>query len=185
MGIADRMGFKPDLAGTYTMQLVVENDRCLLSEPCTVTINAGPSENLWIEMHWTHGGDDMDLHLVKDNGAFESDDDCFYENCIPGDQGSILDWGEEGELDDPRLDLDDIDGVGPENINIAEPADGLYTVFVHDFPSSLYTGENEVSVRIHLDGEVVYEGVKVISGEDTYTPFAMIEWPSREVQAIE
>ena len=79
MGIADRMGFKPDLAGTYTMQLVVENDRCLLSEPCTVTINAVPSENLWIEMHWTHGGDDMDLHLVKDNGAFESDDDCFYE----------------------------------------------------------------------------------------------------------
>ena len=59
-GIADRYGFRPDMAGDYTMQLVVENDRCLLSEPCTVDIQAIPNENLWVEMHWEHAGDDMD-----------------------------------------------------------------------------------------------------------------------------
>ena len=184
-GIADRMGFRPDLAGSYTMQLVVENDRCIQSEPCTVEIEATPSENLWIEMHWEHSGDDMDLHLVRNNGEYDSDDDCHYGNCIPDEYGSILSWGEEGTLDDPRLDLDDIEGKGPENINIEEPAEGLYTVVVHDYPSSVYEGDNRVHIRVHLDGEIVYEDSKVISGEDTYTPFVHIEWPSKLIQAIE
>ena len=55
-GIADRYGFQPDMAGDYTMQLVVENDRCMLSEPCTVDIQAVPNENLWVEMHWVGSG---------------------------------------------------------------------------------------------------------------------------------
>ena len=162
-----------------------ENDRCMVSEPCTVSVNAVPNENLWVEMHWEHSGDDMDLHLLRNNGAYESEDDCYYGNCIPDMYGSILSWGEEGTLDDPRLDLDDIEGTGPENVNIEEPASGLYTVVVHDFPSSVYQGENKVTVRIHLDGEVVYEGTKSISGEDSYVPFAMIEWPSKLVQPIQ
>ena len=182
-GIADRYGFRPDMAGDYTMQLVVENDRCLLSEPCTVDIQAIPNENLWVEMHWEHAGDDMDLHLVRNNGAYESDMDCYYGNCIPDEYGSILSWGAEEA--NPRLDLDDIEGTGPENINIEEPAQGLYTVVVHDFPSSVYEGDNDVTIRIHLDGEVVLEETKTISGEDQYVPFALIEWPSKLVQTID
>ena len=182
-GIADRYGFRPDLAGDYTMQLVVENDRCILSDPCTVQVTAVPSENLWVEMHWEHAGDDMDLHLVRNNGAYESDMDCHYGNCIPDEYGSILSWGDEGA--NPRLDLDDIEGTGPENINIEEPAQGLYTVAVHDFPSSVYVGPNKVTIRIHLDGELVFDQTKSISGEDQYVPFAMIEWPSKLIQAIE
>lgn len=182
-GIADRTGFRPDLAGQYTMQLIVENDRCLESEPCTVSINAVPSENLWIEMHWEHAGDDMDLHLVRNNGEYESQSDCYYGNCIPDEYGSILSWGDEGA--NPRLDLDNIEGTGPENINIEEPAQGLYTVVVHDFPSSVYDGENQVTIRIHLDGEIVFDETRAISGEDSYVPFAMIEWPSKLVQRIE
>jgi hypothetical protein len=184
-GIADRNGFQPDLAGAYTMELVVENDRCMRSEPCTVTINAVPSENLWIEVHWEHAGDDMDLHLIQNNGSYESDSDCYYGNCIPDAMGSILSWGDTGALDDPRLDLDDIEGTGPENINIEEPSQGLYSVVVHDFPSSVYEDDNAVTVRIHLDGEMVFEKTKVIAGEDQYVPFAMIEWPSKIIQEME
>ena len=32
-----------------------------------------------------------------------------------------MSWGPNGEIDDPRLDLDDVNGFGPENINIEEP----------------------------------------------------------------
>ena len=102
-------------------------------------------------------------------------------------EGSEADLGAgiAGEsIDDPSLDLDDIDNVGPENINIEEPANGLYTVVVHDFPSSVYEGSNKVTVRIHLDGEVVFEKTKNISGEDSYVPFALIEWPSKLVQGL-
>ncbi|MEC7985247.1 MAG: hypothetical protein VX278_08780, partial [Myxococcota bacterium] len=154
-GIADRYDFRPDLAGSYTVQLEVENDRCIRSEPCELTVDAVPNENLWVEMHWEHAGDDMDLHLVRNNGEYESEDDCYYGNCVSnGEIFSMLDWGIAGEsIDDPSLDLDDIDNVGPENINIEEPANGLYTVVVHDFPSSVYEGSNKVTVRIHLDGE--------------------------------
>ncbi len=184
-GIADRYGFKPDLAGSYTVQLVVENDRCIQSDPCRLTVDAVPSENLWVEMHWEHPGDDMDLHLVRNNGSYESDDDCYYGNCVSEDGLPSLDWGQGDEpIDDPSLDLDDIENVGPENINIEEPANGLYTVVVHDFPSSVYEGPNKVTVRIHLDGQVVFEDTKEIRGEDKYVPFALIEWPSKLIQGL-
>ena len=64
------------------------------------------------------------------------------------------------------------------------PANGLYTVVVHDFPSSVYEGSNKVTVRIHLDGEVVFEDTKAIQGEGKYVPFALIEWPSKLVQGL-
>ena len=74
--------------------------------------------------------------------------------------------------------------MGPENININEPAAGNYRVVVHDFPSSENQQPNKVTVRIHLNGEKVYEESKVISGEDSYTAFAEIEWPSMNIQEL-
>ena len=64
----------------------------------------------------------MDLHLIRNNGEYESEDDCYYGNCVPDAGFSTLDWGTPNDsIDDPNLDLDDIENVGPENINIAEP----------------------------------------------------------------
>lgn len=186
-GTPNRENFTPDLAGEYTFQLSVTNDRCVQSDPCQLTINALPNEDLWIEMHWQHPGDDMDLHLIKNSAGFETDGDCHYGNCITYDDiedeeeygYSTLEWGDPLlEADNPRLDLDDIDGTGPENINVDEPAPATYTVFVHDYPDSVLHKENEVTVRVHLFGEVVYEETKTISGEDEYVPFVDIDWPN-------
>ena len=127
----------------------------------------------------------MDLHLVKDNAPYESAGDCYYGNCVADYDTPSLDWGDPSSyLDDPRLDLDDIENIGPENINIADPVAGKYRVVVHDYPGSVNETPNTVTVKIHMNGELVYEEAKVISGEDTYTPFAEIAWPSMTIQEL-
>jgi hypothetical protein len=118
---------------------------------------------------------------VQAGGAYTTSSDCFYGNCVGGGP----DWGELGNwYDDPFLDLDDIPGVGPENINVEDPAPGHYTVSVHDYPGSVFTGANDVTVRIYVDGRLEYQRTKTISGEDQYVPFADIEWPSGTIDAL-
>lgn len=173
-GQQNRYNFVPDLAGTYVAQLIVHNEFGRASDPCITSVEAIPEESLWIEMFWTHSNDDMDLHLLAPNGALETNNDCYYMNCVAG---GWLDWGTIGfSEDDPSLDIDDIPGVGPENINIYDPEDGIFEVYVHDFPSSIYSGANEVTVKIYIGGSLVYEDSKTISGENSYTRFASIEW---------
>jgi hypothetical protein len=181
---ANRYGFTPDLAGEYTFELVVTNEECVKSDPCQVALTAIPMEELWVELSWEMPGDDMDLHLIKEDALFESEGDCYYGNCVSDGFGGMLDWGRMGSVeDDPRLDLDDIEGRGPENINISEPAEGSYRVVVHDYPGSVYSGANTTTVRIHLGGEMVFEKEVAISGEDSRTEVAIIDWPSMEVRS--
>ena len=121
----------------------------------------------------------MDLHIVRPNGQLETDNDCYYWNCV---SGGWLDWGIMGlGDDDPSLDLDDITGTGPENTNILAPENGTFEVWVHDFPGSVYTSANSVTVRIYLSGVLAWEGSKVISGENSYTRFAQVVWPDAVV----
>ncbi len=182
-GVQNRYGFSPDMAGNYIAQLIVTNDQCVMSDPCEVSIRAVPAEDLWIEMHWEKPGDDMDLHLVEGPAAVESDGDCYYGNCVESDYGP--DFGDGNfDGDDPHLDLDDIDGTGPENINVYAPASGIYKVIVHDYPGSVRQGDNDVTVKIHLAGELVFEETRTISGEDKYVPFAEIEWPTMAVRSL-
>ena len=178
-GDANRPDFFADLAGTYVGQLVVYNEWGRASAPCEATLEAIPRESLWVELYWEETGDDMDLHIVKPNGMLNTDNDCYYFNCV---SGGWLDWGIAGlEDDDPSLDLDDITGTGPENTNILAPENGTFEVWVHDFPGSVFTDANNVTVRIYLSGVLAWEGSHSISGEDSYTRFAQVVWPDAVV----
>ena len=77
--------------------------------------------------------------------------------------------------DDPILDFDDISGTGPENINIESPVDGVYTVVVHDYSSSVFDAANAVTVNIYLNGILSWTATRDIEGENTYTTFASID----------
>ena len=178
-GGPNRPNFSPDLAGTYVGQLVVYNEWGRASDPCEATLEAIPRESLWVELYWEHDSDDMDLHIVRPNGSLETDGDCYYWNCV---SGGWLDWGVIGFADDdPSLDIDDITGTGPENTNILFPENGVFEIWVHDFPGSVFTPANTVYVRIYLSGELAWEGSQVISGENSYTRFAQVVWPDAEI----
>ena len=125
-----------DIAGTYTAELRVTDNLGLDSVTCdnaaVVTIIAKPEEAILVQLSWRTPGDmnetdrdgtDLDLHLLHPNAQnwgnadrFEPYD-CYFKNPIP-------DWGQlENESDDPSLDIDDLNGSGPENVTLAVPED--------------------------------------------------------------
>jgi uncharacterized protein YfaP (DUF2135 family) len=129
----------------------------------------------------------MDLHLLRPDSQgggtpHDSPGDCYYANMNP-------DWGVSGfGGDDPSLDLDDIPGTGPENINIVDPAlspyDGWYQVFVHDYPMTVDNYDaNDVTVNIYLNGGLAQTYNFSMSGEDTDYYVAKIHWPTGNIQA--
>lgn len=179
-GTANRRNFTPDVAGEYIGELLVTDDSGLVSEPCYATLTATAGDGLWIEMFWTHSGDDMDLHLLQPGGALaDYVSDCYYANCTYG-----LEWGASGPSDDPILDLDDIPGTGPENINIDSPARGTYTAYVHDYPGSSYVGRNDVTLNVYWGGRLMWTDTRNVNSEGCYEPFVEVTIPGGSTSSL-
>jgi hypothetical protein len=140
---AARATFVPQLAGEYLLELAVRDDDGNVAT-CTTLVRALATEGLRIEVFWNTDGTDMDTHLMRPGGTrWFTDEDCYYANC----RGSALMWPPGGSEDDPLLDIDDVDGFGPENINIERPADGTYRVAIDAF-----RGAANTTVRIYCGG---------------------------------
>lgn len=170
----DNYRFTPDMVGGYVAELTVtDNDG--LTDSCNARVNAVPGEDLWIELFWDVEGEDMDLHLLAPAGTLESYYDCYYANCT-NFFGFGLDWGVPNFTDDdPILDLDDINFTGPENINIEEPEDGVYTVVVHDYNWSNNYGSSFATINIYIGGQLLFNDTREFTGEGTYVYYATID----------
>jgi uncharacterized protein YfaP (DUF2135 family) len=144
--------FFAPLAGSYTVLLTVENDQGEESEDTSasrVTFEAVPSDRFLVELTWDKAND-QDLHLVNlsVSEVLCSSDDTYYNNMTPVWYAS----DPEGEGANPALDIDDIDGEGPENINIDAPKAATYRIYVHHYSS--FDGPTTNTVKIWVDGEV-------------------------------
>ena len=138
---------------------------------------------LRIALTWIHAGDDMDLHILNgtDSSLLNGAQDCHYANCLNG-----LDWGVQGELQDNPLLLqhDDL-GTGPEEATIDHPQDGaLYTIYVHDYPESLFEFNHNVTVTITLDGLEMCSVTKNVFAENSYIAFMEINWDLQACTAL-
>lgn len=163
----NRAAFQAKIKGAYTVRLVVINDKGISSIPAECTINAVSDDDLAVKMLWNNKNADIDLHLIKPDGTFgDNQTDCYFWNCSPQYSGARPDWGVEGETkDDPFLDIDNTDGIGPETVTINKPENGLYKVTVHAYDTT--KGPSTVVVKAYAHGVEEKSASLLMSQTDT------------------
>jgi len=138
-----------DVSGDYEISLTVIDEKGA-RVGCTFVVHV-QGTGLRVEMRWdTFGRVDMDLHLHRAGSRRDwcTEDDCYFANCRT--YHTTLPWGyarspadvcPEGEAcDNPRLDIDNISGFDPENINIDNPNDrDVFRVMAHMYSGSSTT----------------------------------------------
>lgn len=181
-----RNGIFLDLTGEYQVEMHVWNARGMRScEPAVLDIEAIPDEDVHIQLVWDTPNDnnqfdsfgsDVDLHLLRQGGVWNSDPwDCFWQNLEP-------DWGKPFDgTDNPSLDIDDTDGWGPENINLNNPEEDLrYHVGVHYFSDQGF-GTSYATVRLYLGGRLEKEYRRQRLRDQQFWHVADIDWSRRQV----
>lgn len=176
--------------GTYTFKLEVTDslgvDSCSSAE---VKVFVTSDEAIHVELLWHTPNDpnelndnrpdftgaDLDLHFLHPNanGEYYSRPyDCYWSNKNP-------EWGFAGSPDDnPRLDRDDTNGAGPENLNMRTPeANARYQVGVHYYDDAGF-GDSYATVRVFLYGALrdEWEGVRMTCDQMWDTHY--IQWGS-------
>ena len=160
-----------DIAGSYEVTLQVVNELGVKSAPAECDIDAIPEDAIHVELLWNTSSADMDLHMLRDEETelFDSPDDACFCNRSPN-------WGAlTSSDDDPRLDIDDRGGFGPENINVLAPADGRYPVVVHYFDAN-GDGESTATLRYYINGVLELEQSQVLSNNQEWTA-GIVSWP--------
>lgn len=148
----------------------IEND--------TVTIYAGlPSYGVMIELTWNTDYDDLDSHLIRPGGTYGNvPDDCSYYSMNP-------DWDGSGSPSsgDPFLDVDDVEGYGPECITLEDPPyEGIYEYKVHFYFDEWPQEGSTATVKIWINGVLVFTESKTLYDDEVWD-CAYIEWPSGNV----
>ena len=192
----DNPVYTVNVAGQYTFCLTVRDDAnedaC---EPACIDVIVIPDEAIHVELFWSTAtdedpedtgegkGTDMDLHFAHPfatgpdiDGDGESDPwfdenfDCFWFY-------KTHNWGtfDPAVDDDPSLDRDDIDGWGPENLNLNIPENAKYRIGVHYWDAHDF-GPSNASIRIYIYGEVVAEVFDVPMVNHDFWNVGIIDW---------
>lgn len=193
-----------DLAGRYRVRATVIDSLGTESvNACEVEFEAIPTDTILTQLSWDTSFGDMDLHLIKMNGTGQfcgtfgvdsgagvaescpgssNNQVCYYGNCKQSSFGGP-DWDNNGDSSsegDPSLDIDDLCGYGPENINIDLAVPGQYLVGVDYFGAGCFSGDGPTTVgntlRIYLYGQLQAEFYRELENGDWWEP-AIIHWP--------
>jgi hypothetical protein len=177
-----------DLHGRYVVELRVFDEEGLEScEPVRFRVETVTDEDIHIALVWQTPGDDdehdefgtdIDLHLLHPRGEWNSEEwDCHWQNPLP-------DWGAPGDRDDPRLDIDDTNGLGPENINLSNAEPILYEVGAHYY-SDNGDGPSFVTVRIYIDGRLAFEHLDRSVRDRQFWQVAVIDGETFQVRGVD
>lgn len=170
-----------DLAGRYKIELTVYDEQGTAScETSEVTILATPNEDVHVQLVWDTDGTDVDLHFLHPNGRWNASPyDCHWLNREPN-------WNNLNSAgDDPSLDIDDVNGFGPENINLNNPESLTYRVGAHYY-SDHFLGASNVTIRIWLSATLVFEYRNKFMTDGQFWDVATIQWgPSPQVGQID
>ncbi len=179
-----------DLSGDYVVELDVIDSRGTRScEPARMALTSIPDEDIHVQLVWDTpsdsnqldgSGSDVDLHLLHPNGRWDSSPwDCHWKNQEP-------DWGRIGRPEDnPSLDIDDVTGRGPENINYNNPTRDLnYSVGVFYYDDHGY-GSSYVTIRIYLGGLLDTELRRKRMSDQQFWHVLDIAWPESEVIQVD
>ena len=197
--------FFVDLAGEYLIELYVRDnlgfeapsDTCPQPE-ATIRINSLPDEDIHVELTWTTAGDadetddngtDVDLHFLHPNApSWEHYTyDCYYANKFP-------DWGPSGPTGNPSLDIDDVNGAGPENINLNDPEftpNLPYKVGVVYYSSGSVFGvgndygASDATIRVYLFGQLEGEWTRTLNTTGNFWEVAGVIWKQNEKRVQE
>jgi hypothetical protein len=202
----------PNVAGEYTYCLdMCDASRCSYDAECKTTackkVTVIPDEAIHCELTWNTPGDptqdegpnagaDMDLHFahpfaqgpdIDGDGTpdpwFDIPYDTFWFNARPD-----IESMNPNAKDDPRLDRDDTDGWGPENVNLDVPVDGrVFRVGVHYWDDNS-TGYSYPRVKCYIWGQPVFDWNLEDTGTKMYRcdfwDVATIAWPSGAVTKV-
>lgn len=146
-----------DIAGRYEIELTVYDGHGIAScEPGTLIIEAMPDADIHVELTWnvpasqSGTGTDLDLHYLHPAGSWNSGSpwEILYNNRSE-------DWGADGTV---SLDIDDLTGDRPENVNHDNPGVGLtYSAGVYYFSDQQGWGGTDATIRVYLAGQLVRE----------------------------
>lgn len=165
-----------DVAGTFVVRLAVTDEYGATStNDARVTLNSVPGEALHVQLTWDTPVNDIDFHLRKGpNADYCGNTGCYYANC-KASMASHLEWdGVPGRsAGDPSLDVDDLVGYGPENINIDAPSDDIYTVGVHFFSGLEAT---VATVKIFVNGALRDEYTRELVDSKDFWEVARVQW---------
>ncbi|MEQ9500119.1 MAG: choice-of-anchor D domain-containing protein [Deltaproteobacteria bacterium] len=180
-----RPSFWADLTGVYEVELVVIDSLGLESEPKVVLIEALPTNAIRIELTWDHPDSDLDLHFLRPTYEFcDCITDVHYRDCA---REPI--WFPQFPGANPRLDVDDRSGFGPENINLDGDGtdryipDGEYRIAVHYYASneavsSWPTNESNATVRVFVYGLLAAEVSRKLEQDNDLWEVGTLSWPS-------
>ncbi|MCB9730431.1 MAG: choice-of-anchor D domain-containing protein [Deltaproteobacteria bacterium] len=138
---------------------------------------------LHINLNWDTDATDVDMHLLWPGGSlWDCQTDCYFGNPQP-------DWGTKGDiLDDPFLDVDDVDGFGPENINISEPKPGTYKFIIHYYDDTWdgsFPQASNATVQLLSYGTLVQSwGPTHLDHINRTWDVFTVEWPSLKVTTL-
>ena len=162
VGSGASVPFTSVLVGSFVVHADVRDARGRVAG-CDVPVTV-QTHGLRVELSWNTENTDVDLHMLAGSArGWFTPADCYYASLQP-------DVALGAEALQRRLDRDDTDGLGPENIRIDEPRDATdYTVGVHYYSSHGQSGPTLATVVVYCGEDRIARMERPLEGNhDVY-----------------